>query len=293
MLPSSITPDFLRRIEALSLRARRAFLGTRQGGHVSLKRGHGIEFSDYRKYELGDDPRHIDWGVFARSERLYVKQFREEQDLSASIFIDSSASMRYPEDEGKWELASAVALSLSYLLSLQQDRVMLSVPGVRTTPYLYGAKTIHRFAALLDEISFPSDIDFLRAGEREVSRIGFPGIAVVLSDLLMPFNEVERFFNVLRAKNLDITVIQVLGKNDENPFAERGAFRARDSETGQEIELALTPEQRKAYREAFASHMKLLGSYFEGARIPLTVARPSEGLEEFVFSKLTETGLLR
>ena len=69
MLPASFTNEFLRQLELLRLQGRRAFLGTRQGGHLSIKRGHGIEFSDYRNYELGDHPRYIDWGVYARSER--------------------------------------------------------------------------------------------------------------------------------------------------------------------------------------------------------------------------------
>ena len=84
----TFTPAFLRQLELLRLRARRSYLGTRQGGHLSLKRGHGIEFSDYRKYELGDDPRHIDWSAYARSERLYIKRFREEQDLSVLLLLD-------------------------------------------------------------------------------------------------------------------------------------------------------------------------------------------------------------
>ena len=101
-LPEAFTPEYLRQLELLRIRARRAFLGTKQGGHVSLKRGHGIEFSDFRQYQPGDDPRHIDWSVFARSERLYVKQFQEEQDLTVLLLIDSTASMVTPSNEKKW-----------------------------------------------------------------------------------------------------------------------------------------------------------------------------------------------
>ena len=69
-LPEAFTPQFLKQLEMFRINARRMFLGSKQGGHLSPKRGHGIEFSDYRKYELGDNPRHIDWGVYARTERL-------------------------------------------------------------------------------------------------------------------------------------------------------------------------------------------------------------------------------
>ena len=79
---------FLKQLELLKINSRRSFLGSRQGGHASIKRGHGIEFSDYRKYVPGDDPRHIDWNVYARTERVYVKRFQEEQDLSVFIFLE-------------------------------------------------------------------------------------------------------------------------------------------------------------------------------------------------------------
>ena len=71
-------------------------MGMRQGGHASIKRGQGIEFSDYRQYQLGDNPRYIDWGLYGRSDKLYVKRFSEEQDLSVLIILDTSASMVTP-----------------------------------------------------------------------------------------------------------------------------------------------------------------------------------------------------
>ncbi len=72
MLPESFTPQFLKQLELLKLNARRSFLGSRQGAHLSQKRGHGIEFSEYRKYELGDNPRYIDWGVYAQGIDNYI-----------------------------------------------------------------------------------------------------------------------------------------------------------------------------------------------------------------------------
>ena len=104
MLPEVFTPAILRQLEMLKLSSRRAFLGQRQGAHLSLKRGQGVEFYDYRKYELGDNPRHIDWGLYGRSERIYVKRFREEQSLSVLVLLDSSPSMGVVPVQGisKW-----------------------------------------------------------------------------------------------------------------------------------------------------------------------------------------------
>ena len=77
-----LQPDNLRKLELLRLRSKRKFLGTRQGGNISIKRGHGIEFADYRKYELGDDPRHIDWGVYGRTCLLYTSPSPRDATLS-------------------------------------------------------------------------------------------------------------------------------------------------------------------------------------------------------------------
>src|SRR5262245_21429064 len=115
MLPATFTPEFLRNLELFKIKARRAYLGNRQGGHISPKRGHGIEFSDFREYELGDNPRWIDWGVYARTDRLYVRRYQEEQNLSVLVVVDASHSMRTPPEDKKWESARDLALALSYV----------------------------------------------------------------------------------------------------------------------------------------------------------------------------------
>ncbi len=118
---------FLKQLELFRIQARRSFLGSRQGGHASLKRGHGVEFSDYRKYEPGDDPRHIDWKLLARSERIYIKRFQEEQDLTVHIFIDTSASMFH--EAKKIERALEIAQALGYIALTQHDVVQLGLAG--------------------------------------------------------------------------------------------------------------------------------------------------------------------
>ena len=81
MLPALFTPQFLARLETLRIRARRQFLGSRPGGHLSPRRGTGLEFADYRHYTPGDDPRYIDWKLYSRTDRLYIKLFQEEEEL--------------------------------------------------------------------------------------------------------------------------------------------------------------------------------------------------------------------
>jgi uncharacterized protein (DUF58 family) len=290
----SLSSESLRQLELLTIRARRRFFGLSDGGHSSLRKGHGIEFADYRSYELGDDPRHIDWGVYARSERLYVKQFREDQNLSAYLFLDSSSSMRIP-DSGKWNYAMQAALGLSYVLSMQQDRVALSVPGVLTSPAMQGPKTVHRLTKLLADIDWQTQEskDFAEYFEREYGRVKFPGIAVVISDFLFDIDTTRRMFDRLRSKNLDVTALQVLGDFDLNPLVAEESFRAADAETKEELDLCLDQSQMSRYAEILAGHQKDLQDYFGSAGVAFIRSTPSEGLISLFLNQLTKVGLVR
>ncbi len=119
MLPEPFTPKFLTQLETLRLRTRKEFLGSHTGSYSSPRRGTSLEFADYRRYTPGDDLRYLDWGIYARTDRLYVKVFREEVDLFAYVFIDASASMAFPSREQKFLPATHVGLALSLCRSGQ------------------------------------------------------------------------------------------------------------------------------------------------------------------------------
>lgn len=292
MLPASFTPDFLSQLELLRLRSRRAFLGSRQGGHPSPKRGHGIEFSDYRKYEQGDNPRHIDWGVYARTDRLYVKRFQEEQDLHVLIILDTSASMATPAHEHKWEKARDLALALAYVALMEQDSVMLSALGSFHSPAFYGGRAIHTLGKLLCQIQPGKSKDLGQEMRRAASRIRFPGIAIVISDFLMPFAVIEEAFLTLRAKNLDISAVQILGPDDINPLPETASALAVDSETGEVMELALDETQRSEYGVLLVEHNQRLKNFLADGRIAYSLALSSKSLAEIIQESIAETGLI-
>jgi uncharacterized protein (DUF58 family) len=125
MLTEPFTPQFLNQLETLRLRTRKEFLGSHLGSYSSPRRGTSLEFADYRRYSPGDDLRYLDWGIYARSDRLYVKVFREEVDLFAYIFIDASASMAFPTVKEKFAPATHVGLALAYVVLANHDHVKL------------------------------------------------------------------------------------------------------------------------------------------------------------------------
>lgn len=293
MLPESFNRDLLRQLELLKLQGRRAFLGSRQGGHLSLKRGHGIEFSDYRQYELGDNPRHIDWGVYARSDRLYIKRFQEEQDLPVLLLLDTSSSMTTPAAERKWERARDVALAIAYVALMQQDSVRIGVLGRFVSPNYYGARAIHQVGDLLLGVAPGGQVDFPRAVRDAASQVRFPGVAIMISDFLLPFDQIQAAFGSLRAKNLDITAIQVLSESDRNPLAYGEPVIAVDSEDGREIELMLDDQTRAEYDQLLERHTARLTDYFAESRIGFSRVHTNEALDAYLVRGLTTTGLLR
>src|SRR5918911_5202810 len=112
---SLLDPAFLKRLERLRIHARRAFPGSVRGERRSTRRGSSVEFADFRKYEAGDDFRHVDWNIYARLERLMLRQFVEEEDVRIDILIDRSGSMRFGKPHTKFDFARRAAAALAFL----------------------------------------------------------------------------------------------------------------------------------------------------------------------------------
>jgi uncharacterized protein (DUF58 family) len=275
------------------MRARRSFLGTRQGGHLSPKRGHGIEFSDYRQYELGDNPRHIDWGLFGRTERLYVKRFQEEQDLQVLIALDASASMGSVPDDHKWERSSDIALSLAYIALMSQDTVRLHVLGRTPSAALIGPRAFYHATRYLQRVVPTGEGVFDKQLAEAAARVKFPGIAIIISDCLFDFESLQSGLNALRAKNLDITLIQVLGRSDRRlDYAESGAT-LQDSETGEQVSLVASSEVEAEFQRLLVDHCERIQQFCLSARVGYTLALPEEALEQWVNETLPRTGIIR
>lgn len=292
MLPSSFTPQLLSQLEMLKVQTRRRFLGSRQGGHLSLKRGHGIEFSDFRQYELGDNPRHIDWAVYARSERLYVKRFQEEQNLSVLVLLDASASMFTPAEDKKWEMARDISLALSYITLMEQDSVAIAALGAMSTPVCTGPKAIHHLGRSLLDAKPREQADLQREVQAAAARMRFPGAAIFISDFLMPLDVIEQLFRPLRAKNLDLTAIQVLGVSDINPLPGATSAVVVDSESGEEVELVMDEEVRQEYGSMLVEHNEKLKQFLAQRRISYALAMANDELADIIMKVLPSTGLV-
>ncbi|MBN8550461.1 MAG: DUF58 domain-containing protein, partial [Deltaproteobacteria bacterium] len=235
----------------------------------------------------------IDWGVYARSDRLVVKTFREEQDLSVLVLLDTSASMSVPASDRKWERSCEIALALAYIALMEQDSVCVSAPGMFDSPFYYGARAIHDLTKSLLSAERNPSVDFLREAQRAVAKVRFPGVAVLVSDFLMPLSDIQALVNVMRAKNLDITAIQVLGPGDTDPLRAAADVIAVDSETGEEMEIGLDSRQREQYAALLEDHNRSIQDIFGSARIRYTRADTTTSLADFLIRNLAVSGLLK
>ena len=289
MLPKYLNDSALRNLGLLTLRSRRTLMGITQGTHISLKRGHGIEFSDYRNYQPGDNPRDIDWNLYARSDRMYVKTFNEEQNLAVYIIVDGSWSMRLPEESNKWDYAASVALGLAYVALSQRDEVSIAVLGAGS---LFRVRSLGSFASLGDL--------FYREPEKEpdlvsefrafLGRLRAPGILIFLSDFLFDSNILESLAQLARSKNLDTSFIQILSNFDREPY-KYPLNDVIDGETGTRASLRseIAPQEFDAI---LAQHNNTLRDLLAASTIRLVSPSLLDDPISFIGSHLHEVGMV-
>jgi uncharacterized protein (DUF58 family) len=252
-LPEEFTPEFIGRLEQLRIKTRREYAGLGKGTHLSPRRGSSLEFNDFRHYAMGDDFRYIDWGLYGRSDKLYIKLFKEEEDLLTYVFLDASASMGYPERDRKFKIAVATALSVAYVALASGDRVMIRVLGGRGAApppaFVNGRHRIVELARNLNAIRPDGEVDLAPAMAREMISLKRAGKVFLISDFLMLINSVERGLGLFTAANMDVSAVQILGATELDGQGLDGDVEVIDSESGERIRISVGPRERERYRQ--------------------------------------------
>ncbi len=221
-------PEAIRRISRLEIRARHIVEGLQTGMHRSPYFGQSVEFLQHRQYVPGDDLRHVDWKVWAKQDRLYVKQFEEETNMRCTLLVDVSASMQYGNGPlNKYEYAATVATSLAYLLLKQHDSVACIAfdDHIRArSPLNSSQKHLHTIVRTLDA-NQPDQKTDAGAVLREIAEISpRRGMMVVISDLLGDVQSTLRGLRLLRQRGHDVLVLHILD-DDELDFPFDGPTR--------------------------------------------------------------------
>ena len=297
MLPPLFTPPYLSRLEALRIRTQRRFLGSRPGGHPSPRRGAGLEFAEYRRYAPGDDLRYLDWNLFARTDKLYVKQFQEEDELYTSLFLDGSASMAGPAR--KFDSARDVVLSLAYVALAGKDAVGIALLGPEPAPppassYVRGRR---RFVDLAGRLAAQrpgrGQVNVVRALAQSLQQSHHAGKAVWVSDFLFPLAAVRGGLSLFRGVNSELTVIQVLGGDELDPPVYPGGARFTDSESAAQDLVYFDARAKRAYVARLEQHTRELTGLCHQAGVHYARLVDHDDVADFVLRELPRLGLLR
>jgi uncharacterized protein (DUF58 family) len=253
-LPSEIDPTvfdegFLRQLERLQLLMRQPARGGLKGGRRSVKRGQSVEFADYRDYTLGDDLRQLDWNVYARLERLFVKLFVEEEDVTVTLLLDASASMASGRPE-KLLFAKRAAAALGYTGLASEDRVAVTALSgriARRRVALRGSGRVFRLLADLSAIDVADGpTDLVAAARHAAAQLHGRGVVILLSDLLDP--DADKVIRELAATGSELIVLHVLSPDELDPPLE-GDLRLVDGETGDRVDITADLATIDAYRD--------------------------------------------
>ena len=243
------SPEFLAQLERLSLASKRTFRGRVMGERKSPRKGFSVEFCDYRPYGAGDDLRYVDWNIYGRLDRLYLKLFVDEEDLCLHLLLDASASMDYGEP-AKFDYGVRLAAALGFVGLVNLERVGA---GIVRDGVAQGWSPTRGRNQVLPLVEFllrlrPSGTTGLNEGLTNYAlRTRDPGLAVLISDLLDP-SGYESGIRALLERRFDVHVIHLLAPAEVDPTF-GGDLRLFDIETGEMREVTLDGEALRQYRK--------------------------------------------
>jgi len=304
-VPSSLlTPELLRRLEQFQLLAARRAKSSLRGERRSRARGQSVEFADYRSYVPGDDFRYLDWNLYGRLERLFLKLYEEERELPVRIFLDASESMTFGEPR-KFDFARLVAAAVGYVALCGFDRVsVIPFPNpakngsTDQTPDLAeraargalrsvrGKKSALQFFQNLSALTAggPANLnETLRRGALEARQAG---LALVLSDFLDPAGY-EAGLNALVGRGFQVDLVHILAPDELNPTT-FGDLRLVDSETGATQEVTFGRYRMKSYQQTVQNFLQRLREFCQGRGMNYFTASSNTSLEELLLKRLRQ-----
>jgi len=296
-LPSAIDPTvfdegFLRQLERLQLLMKKPVRGGLKGGRRSVKRGQSVEFADFRDYSLGDDLRQLDWNVLARLEKLFIKLYVEEEDITIHFLLDASASM-VAGDPPKLQFAKRAAAALGYIGLASEDRVAVTALVARQgrrQVALRGSGRVFRLLAALSNISAADGATDLVASVRHAAaQLSGRGVVVLLSDLLDP--GADRVIRELAATGSEVIILHILSPEELDPTLE-GDVRLVDVESGDGVDVTVdlaTIDDYKARLAAWQDGFADIASKRGATYVPISTDLP---LPDLVFAELRRRRVL-
>jgi len=278
---AAIDPATLMRIKNLQLRAKHVVDGFHNGLHRSPLHGFSVEFSEYRPFVFGDDPRSIDWKLFARSDRYYLKKFEDETNRRCHLVVDQSRSMGFGSiGYTKLEYARTLAATLAYYLTLQRDAVGMMTFEADVTavvPARYRTGQLRRMLMLLDRSPEGSATDLQKPLKHLAELVRHRGLMLIISDFLVPVDSLQQPLAYLAARRHEVILIRVVDPAEVTLSMKQPAV-IRDMESGRE--MYIDPKTAAhSYRLKFQQHAEELASLAGQLGMMQVTMRTDEPLE--------------
>jgi len=288
-----LEPEFLHKLEQLELVSKKIFVGRMKGERKSKRRGSSVEFADHRQYSVGDDLRHIDWNVYGRLDKLFLKLFLEEEDLHFYTLLDTSLSMDFGEPT-KLHYGKQVAAALSFIGLVNHDRVMLDTFGATLDAGMNsvrGRSQMYRVVGYLDKLAASGAGDLTAAAKAFAIKHSGKGVVVIISDFLDK-RGYEPALRYLLARNMDIYVVHVLSREEVEPEIV-GDLRLVDAEDDDIAEITVSAPLLKRYKDNLNAFVGGFKDWCTRRGITYIFTTNQTPFDKLILNYLRERGLVR
>jgi uncharacterized protein (DUF58 family) len=288
-----LSPELMAQLARLELVSRKIFRGRMKGERRSPRKGQSVEFADFRNYVPGDDLRFLDWNLYARLDKLFLKMFLEEEDLHFYALIDTSRSMDFGEPT-KLLYAKQLAAALGFVGLTRADRVRIETldqPLHAPAPILRGRRSLWRMLEHLEGIEVSDRTDLTTGVKNFCLRNSGRGILVLISDLLDK-SGYEAALRYLVSQQMDVYVIQVLSPAEVEPDLV-GDLRLVDCEDGDVAEITVSAPLLSRYKQTLAAFLEGAKDFCSRRGMSYITARTDTPVETLVTSYLRRRGLVR
>lgn len=286
MMLLNLPADWGSRVSRYAIGTKAKIRGHHKGSHRSMRFGSSLDFSDFREYHPGDDVRHIDWNVYARTEKVYIKRFLDEQEMRIHILLDSSKSM-----DSKWLFAKQLAFSLGLMALSNDDRLTVSAGQKETIPFRKKGKSARKlFEHFMASMPDPENLSFAKQASFHATKDST--VLFILSDGLEPLKDWQVFFKQAPAYAHDIRFIHITTEDERSP-SYKGDLRFIDDETQQVLNVTVTEEALSAYRKQSELHTKGLESLCRTYGIAYLPVQTEEGIEQVLFQQMVRKNWIK
>ncbi len=298
MKSAYLNDEFFSRLETLALNLRADLNGYFGGKHFVRSYGQTVEFADYREYQLGDDIRRIDWNLFSRFEKYFIRLFTDERQMDVQIFLDCSASMG-KENRTKAEYAVSVAAALGFLSVHNMDKVSFKLikEDAVDDPFgtIIGKNSFFRAISLLENLDFSDDADISQAVSSCANTGSNNGLSVIISDFLTR-KDWKKAVEYLTYKKRQVLAIQLLSPEEEEPTYS-GRVSLIDVESGdladpRNMKLRITRSLQLAYQEALKDMKADIKSFCASRGADFISVTTDKPVERMLFGELLKAGIM-